>query len=280
LAYSGKRSFLHLGTNGGDRPLRWIQVLIGVAVLLLCVHATAAEKLIIGTTEWWPWQIREESKFTGITPEMLEELSKRTGIAMPIRHLPQKRMLQMFATQEIDMEPTVSRAWREGQSGISVYTIPFYITGDIILVRKGSGIRGSSVSDFTGLSIGCGLGYFYPEGFQEAFERGDILRQDNPHSEKNILKLASGWIDGAIVERVQARYILQRGKLDPRSFEVAFAFQPSKLSLRLHKNRQDLLPVLNRALETMISDGTIKNIIARYAGNTRIGKAPSPAVDH
>jgi len=256
-------------------------LILSVCLLLLVfsLSASAADELVVGTTEWWPWQILKGGTFSGITADILKELSERTGFAMVIRQFPQKRMMHAFKMQQIDMEPTVSPAWRDMQKEISVYTIPFYTTGDIILVRRGSGIRGKSARDFKGLTLGCGLGYFYPEGFQEAFDNGEIFRDDNPHSEKNIKKLASNWIDGAIIDRTQAMYVLKKYNLNPPDFEVAYEFQPTKLCMRLHTSRQDLLPVLNAALEGMKTDGTIETIVGRYTGDPHqdeIPPLPSP----
>ena len=142
--------------------------------------------------------------------------------------------------------------------------MPFYSTGDIILVRKESGIQGTAASAFHGLKLGCGLGYYYPEGFQEAFDRGDIIREDNPVSEANIKKLVLQRIDGIIVDKIQARYIMKKVGLDPADFSTAYAFKSSHLCLRLRHNHSDLLPVLNAALKSMQTDGSIDRIVADY----------------
>jgi ABC-type amino acid transport substrate-binding protein len=245
--------------------MKWIINILLLAVILVPFQGvSAAQTLVIGTADWKPWQIVEEGSLVGITSEILQELSRRTGYKMDVKTLPHKRLMLEFERQQIDMEPTVSQSWREEQRDISVYTRPYYETSDVILVRKGSGIAGTVAQDFKGMSLGCGLGYYYPEGFQAAFESGMIIRDDNPVSEFNILKLAQERLDGIIVDRIQAGYMIKVFKLNAEDFEIAYVFRPSKLSLRLHKNKQDLLPMLNRALESMKADGTIKRIVTRY----------------
>lgn len=172
--------------------------------------------------------------------------------------------MREFELRQIDMEPAVSPSWRGEQRDISVYTKPYYQTSDVILVNKGSGISGTTAQDFKGMSLGCGLGYYYPEGFQEALASGDIIRDDNPVSEYNMMKLSQKRLDGIIVDRIQARYMMNVFQLNVEKFEIAYVFKPSKLSLRLHKNRQDLLPVLNTALDSMASDGTIERIVTKH----------------
>jgi len=243
---------------------RTITILLLTAALLSFQSVSAAETLVIGTSDWKPWQIVKEGQLTGITPEILQALSRRTGYKMEIKILPQRRLMREFELQQIDMEPAVSQPWRGEQRDISVYTKPYYQTSDVILVNKGSGMSGTTAQDFKGMSLGCGLGYYYPEGFQEALASGDIIRDDNPVSEYNVMKLSQKRLDGIIVDRIQARYMMNVFQLNAENFEIAYVFKPSKLSLRLHKNRQDLLPLLNTALESMKVDGTIDRIVAKY----------------
>jgi len=244
---------------------RTITILLLAVILMSFQGVSAAQTLIIGTADWKPWQIVEDGQLAGITAEILQEISRRTGTKMDVKTLPHKRLMSEFARQKIDMEPTVSPSWREGQSDISVYTRPYYETSDVILVRKESDIAGTTAHDFKGMSLGCGLGYYYPEGFQAAFESGVIIRDDNPVSEFNIMKLAQKRLDGIIVDKIQADYMVRVFKLNAEDFRIAYVFRPSTLSLRLHKNKQDLLPILNKALESMQADGTIERIVNSYS---------------
>lgn len=243
---------------------RIITILLLAVVLVSLQGVSAAQTLVIGTSDWKPWQIVEDGRLAGITLEILQELSRKTGYKMDVKILPQRRLMREFELQQIDMEPAVSPSWREEQHDISVYTIPYYETSDVILVGKESGIAGTAAKDFKGRSLGCGLGYYYPEGFQAAFESGMIIRDDNPVSEFNIMKLAQERLDGIIVDRIQAGYMAKVLNLNAEDFKIAYVFRPSKLSLRLHKNKQDLLPILDKALESMKADGTIERIVTKY----------------
>ena len=243
---------------------RAVAVLIVSLTVGLSAKPALAETLKCAAAEWRPWQIVDNGQLKGITPDILHELGKRTGTTMNIRWMPHKRVMIAFEKGIIDMEPTVNPAWRETSRTVSVYTNPFYTTRDIILIRKELRFQASSVRDFYGMTLGCGLGYYYPEGFQKAFEEGHIFREDNPVSEKNLAKLLLKRIDGIIVDMIQARYIMKKRGIDPGEFFRAYAFKPSQLCMRLHHNRKDLLPILNHALESMQADGTIDRLVARH----------------
>jgi len=256
----------HLRTQAPQRGnMKRLAALIIVGTVLGGWAACAtAETMRVAAAEWRPWQIVENDQLIGITPAILHELEKRTGIKMDVQWMPHKRVMRAFEKGMIDMEPTVNPAWREASRVISVYTSPFYTTMDIILVPKERSIQGDAVQDFYGMTLGCGLGYYYPEGFQEAFENGDIQREDNPVSEKNLIKLSLNRIDGIIVDKIQARYTMKKLGIDPSDFSTAYAFKPSELCMRIHLNREDLLPVLNFALGGMQADGTIDRFVSRY----------------
>jgi polar amino acid transport system substrate-binding protein len=244
--------------------MKRLSLLIAGMMTVFWLNAAAAQTLNVGSAEWRPWQIVENGHLIGITPDLLQEIARRAGLEMKLRWLPHKRVMIAFENGTIDMEPTVNPVWRETCRVKSVYTQPFYFTGDIVLVRKENGIKGTDVTAFHGMTLGCGLGYYYPEGFQKAFDAGDILREDNPVPETNLKKLALKRLDGIIVDKIQARYIIRKVGLNPDRFSTAYAFKPSQLCMRLHPSREDLLPILNAVLVQMQTDGTIDRIVDSY----------------
>lgn len=233
------------------------------------ISTAPAQTLTVGTAPWIPWQMKEGEKITGITIDILREISTQTGITFEFEVMPHKRMMRMFQLNQIDVESIVDPAWREDQRDISVYSVPVVITRDVILARKDQGIEGESLEDFFGLRIGCGLGYYYPEGFQEAFEENKILREDIPeiNMENNILKMNANRIDAAIFNQQQALYFLKKLNQDPDEFEVVYEFAPSPLSMRLHVSHRELLPMINKTIENMKVNGRIDAIVKKYILN-------------
>ncbi len=244
------------------------QIIAGTLIwFFLIICSTAAGKTLtlnVGNDEWQPWMIVEGSTIKGVTADLLKEVANRTDYQFHLMLLPHNRMLMEFRQGKIDMEATICKAWRQSQAPISVYTAPFYATRDVVLVNKGRNIKAGSVKNLSGLSLGCGLGYFYPEGFQEAFEHGELIRKDNRSVKQNLIMLSLKRIDGIIIDELQAAYLFKQTKLNPDDFEIAYAFQPSMISMRLHKKYSCILPQLNKALKAMKNDGTVDRIVARY----------------
>ena len=238
--------------------------LLGAALITLTACKTDAQTLHVGTAEWIPWQIVQGTTLTGITADVIREIENRSAITFKIEILPHNRVMRKFELLKIDTEPTCNPAWRKDQEAISVYSSPFYSTQDVVLVRKESGIKGTGVDDFEGLSLGCGLGYYYPEGFQEAFQAGKIIREDNRVSENNLMKLAFKRIDGVIMDSTQAEYLFRKYKLNRDDYAIGYKFSPSNLCFRLHISKKNHLTALNAAIESMCADGTVEKIIRKY----------------
>ena len=52
---------------------------------------------------------------------------------------------------------------------------------------------------------------------------------------------------------------------DPADFKIAYVFETkSHLSVRIHKNRADVIPSLNKALSEMKREGAFHEIIDKY----------------
>lgn len=224
------------------------------------------QRLIAGLTPWAPWQIEGQGNEppTGIVVDVMAALSRISGIDILIDMTPQKRMLENFAARSIDAEAASNPAWRVDYEAISVYTAPYCSTIDVMLMPAGSGFQPTGLQDFHGMRMGCVLGYYYPLGLQEEMESGAILRDDAPANENNLQKLVAGRVDVIIIEKVVGLYLIKQLGIAPDALEIVYEHSHADLSMRLHKDRADLLPTLNTAIETLIAENTVHTIINQY----------------
>lgn len=156
--------------------------------------------------------------------------------------------------------------WRKEYNHVSVYTIPLVRTVDIILAKKGKIPRTDSIETFCGKSLGTNLGYFYTDGFNEAFERGKIKRDDTSSEGASIIrKLLADRFDAAILDKYEAEYWFKKMNLNAGDFEDVYTFKTaSNLRIRLHKSKAHLVGDINQVLEKMKHDGTIQKLIDNY----------------
>jgi polar amino acid transport system substrate-binding protein len=215
---------------------------------------------------WCPWMMEDDAKNAiGAGVDIFKELAKRSGYDVTVNIYPQVRRDKMFETNELDAEVGVSEEWRGYQKDISVYTVPFFETVNVVLVRAPDGITTESVDSFKGKTIGGNIGYFYTDGFQQAFEKGTIKRKDVSEGGALMKMLVSKRVDGIIMDRYESRYWMKKLNLNPKDYKEGFVFKTvTKLSMRFHKNKKELLPKFNSGIEEMKKSGEILKIIDKY----------------
>ena len=225
----------------------------------------SAQTLRVCGTEWPPYFYVENGKPQGIFTSLYAEIEKRSGIAFEVVSLPQKRMLLYFRERAIDAESFTNPAWRGSDSGISAYTVPVMESVDVVLTLRSRAFRASSVDDFKGKTLGCNLGYYYGEGFNEAFASKRIIRDDASGTEACLKKLHAGRVDAVILDRLEAAYVMRKMGFESKEFATIYTFRSvSPLSLRVHVSRSELIPKLNAVIRSMRADGSVDALLNPY----------------
>lgn len=224
-----------------------------------------AQQLRVGTYEWPPYTTGPETGLRGIAVDIYAALGVKTGLDFQLSYLPLKRLLLGFRAKTLDTECLVNAAWREDYNDISVYSNSIMETANIVLMKKEHALSARSVADFAGKKMGCNLGYFYTDGFQEAFENRTIRRENAISAKSLLLMLDSDRLDAVILDQYEARYTLRELNLNPENFTVAYTFvTKSLLCIRLHTDKKELLPRLNEGIRALKADGTVNKILQAY----------------
>ncbi len=235
--------------------------------VFICSLATlsSAETLRVGGIKMPPWSMSEGENGAGVNIDVFREAAKRAGYGTTYKVLPFKRKIAEFREDKIDVDPGTNPNWRRDDQEISVYSIPFYESVNVVLVRRGRGLRVESARDFAGARLGCLLGYRYTDGFQEAFAGGRVIREDVTNHESNIKKLNGKRVDGVIIDKVTGLYLIAQLGLNMEEFDIAYTFTTkSVLYMRIHIRKKHILPALNAALEAMKAEGAIQKIVEKY----------------
>lgn len=219
--------------------------------------------LIAGGAYWAPWQIYEGATTTGIGVEIMQEISKRIKQDIVFKQLSQNRMLTYFEANQIDLELVSNPIWRAEYKDVSLYSISYIQTMDVVMMKTGSDLKPTSIQDFRGKRMGGIMGYAYPE-FEQEFKNGTIIREDAPNESNSVEKLLADRIDAIIIEKNTALYWMKQLQVDPAALEAVYEVAKYDIYLRLHRNKKSWLPALNDALTTMIGDGTIQKIVDKY----------------
>ncbi len=238
---------------------------------LLLVPVVRADTLTYAVTDesWAPYWIVEEQRVSGILHEFMLALDKRLPESLLASHpLPPLRTQKLFREGQLQIECCVSRSWRSDaeQAEVSLWTVPVLETEEMLIFPPGRAFPYSRLEDLRGRSIATvrGYGYAGSEHFQ---------RSDGADVRALIYRVAQGRSEAGILDRLEWRYLqhVDEQLQAPRwQVEEGPTIHRSQLRLRLHRKLQGRLEAFDAAIRSLQKDGTLAQIVAKYAPQAHV----------
>ena len=229
------------------------------AVGLCCVSDLNAQTLSVGLmdVDRPPYFWKDDGRYQGLFIEVLEALSKESGISFSYQSLPQARIRLYMLAGRLDVEPGIAPKWRrkKGEAEVSVYTDSFMTIEQVYVVSGMKNIEKPKRSDLAGFKFCNVLGFSKPardgkENIQELLSESQLLGM-----------LDKGRCDYATLPLDVLNYLQRTGNYSVTHSEPFIRFA---LRLRLHQRHKDLVPVLNEALTKMKQNGRLAKILEDY----------------
>ncbi|WP_320171995.1 transporter substrate-binding domain-containing protein [Maridesulfovibrio sp.] len=209
-----------------------------------------------------PYSFKEGSSETGIIRDLFKALAKETGDIFKFIDVPFNRGQYQFDNGKIDIEPMCNPAWRKKSSVQGLYSIPFATSDEILLFNADKYTPTYSPDDLIGKTVGTVRGYSYLV-YGPYFEDGRIRSYPMENDGKLIQMLVAGRLDQAILDKEYAQYQIKKENLQGK-LVAEKPFVAIDMMMRVHPDKKDALPRLNKALQKLISNGTIEGIYDRY----------------
>lgn len=242
-----------------------------VALLAYAVRPALAggplpQTLVAVSDEWAPRIMAGPDGFAeGICPMVLRQVADDLGLEVEFGFMPKPRRQMAFRRGEINVVPCASPVWEGVLADVAVYSEPFMMATEMVLVPAGTKGVFRSVRDFAGLRVGTIGGYVYHDGFDEAFETGMLRREDAYTVTQNLQKLRAGRIDAMIVDDYESAYWMHKSGWSESDFRVAYVFaDPAPITVMLHASLREFLPGVNASLARMRANGTLRALFAEY----------------
>lgn len=244
------------------------RVLFFVAVLLLLTPSAvfAMDTLVVATDYWPPFRIKGEEGLTGIDVDIMHQIGKRMGVRVEFHVEPWARCLLDMESGQVDLMTGLAKI-PERQRYIAYASPSYYECAPAFYERtsrQGPPIR--SYDDLKDVTIGFtrGSAYFEP------FDSDTTLFKVSGTNENQLLKmLADNRLDVIIGTDCQVEYDL--AQLDLMQSIRKTPYQPDKsVTLYIGISRQSpllkRLGEVERIIEEMIRDGSIRTIAQKYTG--------------
>ena len=238
-----------------------------VAIMLVCTLAgcgakgkTLAEvkeagKLTVATSpDFPPFESIEGGKVVGIEVDIMELIAKELGIELEIIQMDFDSVLLGVQSAKYDCGMSGITA-NEDRKQNMLFTTPYYNAAQVIVVKEGSAIAGKA--DLTGKKVSVQTGTTADEGCKA--EGLDVQAFAANADAK--AALTTGKVDAWVVDNLTAVQMVEEGdglvilseKMTDEPYAFAFAF-----------GSEDLVAEIDKALKTLIDNGTVESIFAKY----------------
>jgi ABC-type amino acid transport substrate-binding protein len=226
--------------------------------LCLAAQARAADLVMVAPTDQAMPIVRfQDGHLTGgIIKDLGDAIAQRMG----------RRPVYL----NVDV-PGVQPTLGSGRADAMCYVMPFWIDGDYLwssplipdaemVVARPAAATIRSLKDLRDKQVGTVAGYRYPRVEQVLGKR--FARADAENIEKNLQQLASGKVDYTIIGENTLAY-LQR--IHPgQAMRVDLVFSTYKAQCALSRKSSVSAEEFNRAIDALLEDGSVSQILARY----------------
>ena len=214
-------------------------------------------RIVAPTSQSMPMlKMVEHRPVGGVLKDLGELLAQRLGAKPVFLPFPSKRAGLVVAAGEADLLCYVKPEWIDDKV---LWTRPF-LAGVGVIAASASAPPVSHLHDLRDEPLGTVLGYRYPV-IEQAFKQ-PIRREDTIDAEINLRRLAFGRVRYAVTDRAALAYYL-KNNLTPGIREV-LDVEHYQLGCALAPGKADLLQPLNKAIERIVTDGSLETLLSRY----------------
>ncbi len=214
-----------------------------------------------------PYTWQRDGKSFGIDVEIIQGLSKRSGIPITIRHLPAKRVVRMTKIGEADGAFAAFKT--PAREAIAQFVgPPLHFSTYQIFVKKGEEFSFNAVRDLYGKAIGKNRGFHISEEFKKAAVDNKIQLFEVSTMEQNIGMLNKGRINAFVGNQQEVAFILKNLKLSGKIVPLPQPVRtPQAAYLMISKAaeiKKKTIRHLNQVLLNMKADGALETVYKKY----------------
>lgn len=235
--------------------------LLALMFFSLC-RAQASESLLVMTTPWPPFRIADgQGALYGLDIDVLDELSRRTGLRFELQQAPWARGLTALQHGRADLMIGLART-PERERYIHYLPMPYYTCAPRFYAAPALAADLRGYEDLRSLKIG----YVLQSAYFAQFDNDRSLSKVGVTSERQLLHmLVRGRIDVLVGTDCQVDYALLAPEFAGRIVKAAYR-PPMRTDLYIGFSRLRLAHAeqLAEALEAMLEDGWIAGMAQRY----------------
>lgn len=232
--------------------------LLAAIMILSCVSALADTLTMVTSADFPPYEFLDGDKVVGIDAEIAEALAKKLGYdGVDIKDIDFNNVISDVQNGKADFGMAGLSATADRMANI-YFTIPYATGIQVIIVKEDSAI--ASLDDLASGKYLIGVQMGTTGDIYASDEFGESVKQFYSGVEA-VEALKTGKIDCVIIDNQPAQEFVSNNEglkiLETKYAEESYA-------ICVAKNNVELLGKLSAALQDLMADGTIDNIIAKY----------------
>ncbi len=201
-----------------------------------------------------------DGKLAGFEVEFSEALAKELGVKVKLQPTKWDGILAALESKRLDAvinQVTISEERKKKYD----FSEPYTVSGiqALVLTKKAAELNIKSAADLAGKKVGVGLGTNYEQWLKDNQPKAIIKTYDDDPTKFQDLRV--GRIDAILIDRLAALEYAKKAK-DTTAAGEAFSRQEAGIALR--KGEPELLAAVNKAIDKLRADGTLKKLSEKY----------------
>lgn len=207
------------------------------------------------TTAWVPFGYSGNKQKPGIIIELIELIMIQAAIPTETSYLPVKRAVTALELGQIDFDVVSPNWFKDKMIGVDyVSSVPLFEVTEYFVTLPCTASEFNQPEMAYGQLVGTVAGYAYFD--DDKFIRADFL------SESELVKgLAKGRFKVAIIEERAAQYWAEKHNT---AITLASLHTKGDVVIRLRKEHEKLLPLINQAISFLKNNGQFKKVLDYY----------------
>lgn len=245
------------------------RILVFLLMLGMCMGklALAGDTIVVGTSaDYPPYEYTDaKGEFVGFDMDLIRAIGEKIGKKVKIVDMGFDTLIAGLQNEKIDAVISAMQASEERKQKVD-FSTPYHAIKDAILERADSKIEIKSVYDIAKYKVASQTGTIQEKWIQEHLIKTGKLPAENYFSYERVdnaaMDLKAGRMDLLLIIADPATALAEKNglKIALITSETVSAGQ----SIAVHKGNKELLDAINKAIDELKADGTLKKLMDKY----------------
>ena len=234
-------------------------MLISLLSIVISISVFAKNNVVyVGTNaEFAPFEYLDKNKIVGFDIDLLDAISKETGLEFKIQDMAFDGLLPALQTKKVDMVIAGMSATPERQKAVA-FSKPYFKAKQVVITTPEKAKSLKSFKDLSGKKVGVMLGFTGDTVVSEI--KGVKVERFNA-AYAAILALSQNKVDAVVLDSEPAKKYTANNK----QFVIAnIPAEEEDYAIAFRKNDKELINKVNAALDKIKSNGEYDKILKKY----------------